>query len=66
MLNAYLNRAMCYLKTFNYNGVINDCDKAIVSMQGQLGGNERNIAKKSFNLMIKIRSRKAIALAWKG
>jgi hypothetical protein len=65
MLNAYLNRAMCYLKTFNYNGVINDCDKAIVSMQGQLGGSEEDNSK-SFNLMIKIRSRKAIALAWKG
>jgi hypothetical protein len=65
MLNAYLNRAMCYLKIFNYNGVINDCDKAIVSMQSQLGGNEED-SSKSFNLMIKIRSRKAIALAWKG
>jgi hypothetical protein len=42
MLSAYLNRAMCYLKTFNYNGVINDCDKALVSMQGQLGGNEED------------------------
>ena len=65
MTAALANRSLCYMKAFNFNGVISDCEQCLRVMKGNIGGSEEDNAK-SIQFAVKIRTRLGMAKAWKG
>lgn len=65
MLVAWANRSLSYMKIFNFNATISDCDQCLSIMQGKIGGSQED-NKNAIQMMIKIKTRKAISKAWKG
>lgn len=67
MRAAYLNRSFCYMKLFKINEAISDCDHCIAQMQTEIvdGDSQKELSSSRLQLA-KIKTRKAICLAWKG
>lgn len=38
MVAAWANRALCFLRVFDFAGVVRDCDQCLALMQGNIGG----------------------------
>lgn len=65
MLSAWANRSLCHMKIFNFNAVISDCEQCLSIMQGKIGGSQED-NNNAIQLMVKVKTRKAIAKAWRG
>ena len=65
MSAALANRSLCFMKVFNFSGVIADCEQCLRVMKGNIGGSEEDKAK-SIEFAVKIRTRLGMAKAWKG
>ena len=60
-----MNRSLAHMKSMNLDSAINDCDSVLIQMQKQLVNNQDN-KEESLKDLIKIKTRKALCLAWKG
>ena len=60
-----MNRSLAHMKSMNLDSAINDCEAVLIQMQKELVNNQDN-KEDSLKDLIKIKTRKAICLAWKG
>ena len=62
---SLMNRSLAYLKCFNLDSSINDCDNVLQQMQGQIASNKED-GDEALMDIVKIKTRKAMCLGWKG